>query len=165
MAYEKKKDDSAQRLLREQIKNHDLQRLYVFHGEESYLKDFYKGEIEKISGAATKNSNGVAVVDTIIKVTNPDSDIILGVEATNKIHAEKAQNTIVVPFEYILTDETGDYVYVVDNGVVVRKDVELGITTSTDAQVLSGLNEGDEIITSDASLLTEGMAVTAANIM
>lgn len=125
----------------------------------------YKGEISKISGAATKNSNGVAVVDTIIKVTNPDSDIILGVEATNKIHAEKAQNTIVVPFEYILTDETGDYVYVVDNGVVARRDVELGITTSTDAQVLSGLNEGDEIITSDASFLSEGIEVTVANIM
>jgi len=52
MAYEKKKDDSAQRLLREQIKNHDLQRLYVFHGEESYLKDFYKGEIEKQIGGS-----------------------------------------------------------------------------------------------------------------
>ena len=125
----------------------------------------YKGEISKISGAATKNSNGVAVVDTIIKVTNPDSDIILGVEATNKIHAEKAENTLVLPFEYILTDEIGDFVYVVDNGVVARRDVELGITTSTDAEVLSGLNEGDEIITSDASFLSEGMAVTVANIM
>ena len=125
----------------------------------------YKGEIEKISGAATKNSNGVAVVDTIIKVTNPDPDIILGVEATNKIHAEKAESTLVLPFEYILTDEIGDFVYVVENGVVARRDVELGITTSTDAEVLSGLNEGDEIIISDASLLTEGMAVTAANIM
>ena len=125
----------------------------------------YKGEISKISGTATKNSNGVAVVDTIIKVTNPDSDIILGVEATNKIHAEKAENTLVLPFEYILTDEIGDFVYIVDNGVVARRDVELGITTSTDAEVLSGLNEGDEIITSDASFLSEGMAVTVANIM
>ncbi len=125
----------------------------------------YKGEISKISGTATKNNNGVAVVDTIIKVTNPDSDIILGVEATNKIHAEKAENTLVLPFEYILTDEIGDFVYVVDNGVVARRDVELGITTSTDAEVLSGLNEGDEIITSDASFLSEGMAVNVANIM
>lgn len=123
----------------------------------------YKGEISKISGTATKNTNGVAVVDTTIKVTNPDSDIILGVEATNKIHAEKAENTLVVPFEYIQTDETGDFVYVVDNGLVKRKDIELGITTSTDAQILSGLDEGDEIITSDASLLSEGMAVTVVN--
>ena len=123
----------------------------------------YAGEVSKISGAATKNNNGVAVVDTIIKVTNPDSDIILGVEANNKIHAEKAENTIVLPYEYILTDETGDYVYVVDNGVVARRDVELGITTSTDAQVIAGLNEGDEIITSDTSLLTEGMAVAVVN--
>lgn len=120
----------------------------------------YSGEVTKISGNATKNTNGVAVVDTIIKVTNPDSDIILGVEANNKIHAQKADNTIVLPYEYVQTDSTGDYVYVLaaDN-TVQRKDVVIGISTSTDAQITEGLEVGDKVITSDASLLTEGMTV------
>ena len=123
----------------------------------------YDGEVTKISGNATKNSNGVAVVETIIQVTNPDSDIILGVEATNKIHAEKADNTIVLPYEYIQTDADGDYVYVVENGVVTRKNVTVGISTSTEAQVIEGLSEGDEVISSDVSMLTEGMAVAVNN--
>ena len=123
----------------------------------------YSGEVTKISGNATKNSNGVAVVETIIQVTNPDSDIILGVEATNKIHAEKADNTIVLPYEYIQTDAEGDYVYVVENGVVTRKNVTVGISTSTEAQVIEGLSEGDEVISSDVSMLTEGMAVAVNN--
>ncbi|WP_022772900.1 efflux RND transporter periplasmic adaptor subunit [Butyrivibrio sp. AE2015] len=123
----------------------------------------YNGEVTKISGNATKNSNGVAVVETIIKVTNPDNDIILGVEATNKIHAEKADNTIVLPYEYIQTDAEGDYVYVVENGVVTRKNVTVGISTSTEAQVIEGLSEGDEVISSDVSILTEGMAVAVNN--
>ena len=123
----------------------------------------YDGEVTKISGNATKNSNGVAVVETIIKVTNPDNDIILGVEATNKIHAEKADNTIVLPYEYIQTDAEGDYVYVVENGVVTRKNVTVGISTSTEAQVIEGLSEGDEVISSDVSMLTEGMAVAVNN--
>ena len=123
----------------------------------------YSGEVTKISGNATKNSNGVAVVETIIQVTNPDSDIILGVEATNKIHAEKADNTIVLPYEYIQTDADGDYVYVVENGVVTRKNVTVGISTSTEAQVIEGLSEGDEVISSDVSMLTEGMAVAVNN--
>ncbi len=120
----------------------------------------YDGEIKKISGTATKNSNGVAVVDTLIKVTNPDNDIILGVEANNKIHAQKAENTIVLPYEYVQTDATGDYVYVVENGLVVRKDVVIGISNSTDAEITEGLSEGDKVVSSDVSLLTEGMAVT-----
>ena len=120
----------------------------------------YSGEITKISGNATKNTNGVAVVETIIKVTNPDSDIIFGVEANNKIHAQKADNTIVLPYEYVQTDSTGDYVYVLaaDN-TVQRKDVVIGISTSTEAQITEGLEVGDKVITSDASLLTEGMTV------
>ena len=123
----------------------------------------YTGEVTKISGNATKNSNGVAVVETIIQVTNPDSDIILGVEATNKIHAEKADNTIVLPYEYVQTDADGDYVYVVENGLVTRKDVTVGISTSTDAQIVEGLSEGDEVITSDATMLMEGMPVAVNN--
>ena len=122
----------------------------------------YQGEVTKVSGSATKNSNGVAVVETIIKVTNPDSDIILGVEANNKIHAQKADDTIVLPYEFIKTDSTGDFVYVLENGLVTRKDVTIGISNSTDAQITDGLSVGDQVISSDTSNLTEGMAVTTA---
>ena len=119
----------------------------------------YNGEVTQISGNATKNNNGVAVVATTIKVLNPDTDIILGVEANNKIHAEKAENTMVLPYEYIQTDSDGDYVYVLEEGYVKRKNVTIGIATSTDAQILEGINTGDRIITSDTSILTEGMPV------
>ncbi len=119
----------------------------------------YSGEITKISGTATKNANGVAVVDAIIKITNPDSDIILGVEANNKIHAQKADDTIVLPYELIQTDSTGDYVYVLENGLVTRKDVTIGISNSTDAQITEGLSVGEKVISSDVSILTEGMPV------
>ncbi len=119
----------------------------------------YTGEISKISGTATKNNNGVAVVDTTIKVTNPDSDIILGVEANNKIHAQKAENTLVLPYEYVQTDSEGDYVYVVENGIVVRKNVTIGIASSTEAQIVDGLNVGDKIITGNYENLSDGMAV------
>ncbi|MCR5669495.1 MAG: efflux RND transporter periplasmic adaptor subunit [Butyrivibrio sp.] len=120
----------------------------------------YEGEVTKISGTAFKNTNGVAVVSTVIKVTNPDSDIILGVEANNKIHAEKAENTLVLPYEYVQTDSEGDYVYVVENNVVTRKNVTIGIASSTDAQITEGLSEGDKVIASDVSMLTEGMPVS-----
>ena len=125
----------------------------------------YNGEVTQISGNATKNNNGVAIVATTIKITNPDSDIILGVEANNKIHAEKAENTMVLPYEYIQTDSEGDYVYVVEEGMVVRKNVTIGIATSTDAQILEGIKSGDKVITSDVSTLTEGMVVVDSSQM
>ena len=47
------------------------------------------------------------------------------------------------------------------DNTVQRKDVVIGISTSTDAQITEGLEVGDKVITSDVSLLTEGMTVVA----
>ena len=145
-----------------QVSKSDLPKISVGQDVDITINNKpYNGKISKISGTAVKNSNGVAVVDTKIKVTNPDTDIILGVEASNKIHAQKAENTIVLPYQYVQTDATGDYVYVLENGMVTRKDVQIGIATSTDAEIIEGLKEGDSVITSDATDLTEGMPVQA----
>ena len=143
-----------------QISKSDLPKISIGQQVDVTINNKpYQGEITKLSGNATKNANGVAVVDTTIKVKNPDADIILGVEASNKIHAQKAENTLVLPYEYILTDSAGDYVYVVEDGLVARKNITLGITSSTEAQVVDGLTAGESIITSDTQTLTEGAPV------
>ena len=143
-----------------QISKSDLPKIAIGQQVDITINNkSYTGEISKISGTASKTNNGVAVVDTTIKVTNPDSDIILGVEANNKIHAQKADNTLVLPYEYVQTDSEGDYVYVVEDGIVVRKNVTIGIASSTEAQIVDGLNAGDKIITGNYDILSDGMAV------
>ena len=74
---------------------------------------------------------------------------------------DKAEGVLVLPFEYIGTDSEGDYVYVIENGVLVRKNVTLGLTNSTEAQIEEGLSEGDEIVTTDISTLEAGTKVVA----
>ncbi len=146
-----------------QISKSDLPKISVGQQVDITINgNQYTGEVSKISGNATKNNNGVAMVDTIIKIKNPDSNIILGVEASNKIHAQKADNVLVLPYEYIKTDSEGDHVYVVEDGIVVRKNVTLGITSSTEAQVVDGLSAGEQIITSDTDLIEEGTAVVVS---
>ena len=145
-----------------QISKSDLPKIAIGQDVDITINDKpYTGKVTKISGSATKNTNGVAVVDTIIEVTNPDTDIILGVEASNKIHAEKAENTVVLPYEYVQTDSQGDYVYVLEDGVVTRRDVTIGISSSTEAQITEGLSEGEEVIISDSELFVEGMPAVA----
>ena len=145
-----------------QISKSDLPKISIGQQVDITINNkAYNGEISKISGTATKNNNGVAVVDTTIKVTNPDSDIILGVEANNKIHAQKADNTLVLPYEYVQTDSDGDFVYVVEDGLVARKNVTIGIASSTEAQIVDGIAAGDQIITGNYDTITEGMPVVA----
>ena len=148
-----------------QVSKTDLPKISV--GQKVDIKingKDYNGEILQIAGSATKNANGVAVVDTKIKVTNPDKDIILGVEANNKIHAEKADNTIELTYEYVQTDAEGDYVFVLENGTAVRKAVKIGISTSTDAQIVEGLSENDKVITTNLDTLTDGMPVATMEV-
>lgn len=119
----------------------------------------YEGEVSWIAGAATRNSSNVPVVAAEVTVKNPDDAIILGVEASMKIHTRHADDVLVVPYEYVNTDTHGDFVYVVEDGTLLRRDVQIGITTSTDAEIMEGLSDGDQVVTSDASELQEGMPV------
>ncbi|SDB03544.1 efflux RND transporter periplasmic adaptor subunit [Butyrivibrio sp. INlla16] len=119
----------------------------------------YEGEVTQVSGTAKNNASGVPVVDGKIKLKNPDDSIILGVEATNKIHTEKAEGVLVLPYEYIGTDSEGDFVFVIDNGILKRQPVTLGLTTSTDAEIKEGVSEGDTIVTTDPTTLVEGTKV------
>ncbi|MCR5093156.1 MAG: efflux RND transporter periplasmic adaptor subunit [Lachnospiraceae bacterium] len=120
----------------------------------------YEGEVMSISGSATKNATGVPVVDARIRIKNPDDKLILGVEASNRIHTNRADGVIIVPYEIVGADADGDYVYVVDNGVVRRRNVTVGLTTSTQAEIKEGLSAGDLVITGDTDSLFDGLAVT-----
>ncbi|MBO4899868.1 MAG: efflux RND transporter periplasmic adaptor subunit [Lachnospiraceae bacterium] len=120
----------------------------------------YTGEVAQIAGAATKNANGVPVVAAQISVDDPDDNVILGTEATVKIHSDKVEGVPVLPYEYISTDADGDFVYMVgDDFTLIRRDVTLGLSTSTDAEITGGLNIGDKVVTTNADTLSEGMTV------
>lgn len=47
MAYKSKTDNAAYQQLKKDLSEGNIGRLYVFHGEEAYLRDFYLGEIKK----------------------------------------------------------------------------------------------------------------------
>ena len=46
MAVTKKADDSAYRQFRRELETGNLGNLYIFHGEETYLRDHYLGELK-----------------------------------------------------------------------------------------------------------------------
>lgn len=81
-------------------------------------------------------------------------------EAKVSVNTAKAENTLLVPVEAINTDRQGSFVYAVENGLLIRKAVETGVTSDDAAEIKSGLSEGDLIVLSAAAGLQEGMQVT-----
>ena len=121
----------------------------------------YQGEVSKINKMAEKNNSGAAVVGTEIKITNPDSDVILGVEAKVVISTAKETNAIIVPVTAVNVDVDGEFVYVVENNILVRKPVVTGISSDMMVQIIEGLSEGEQVVTEVTAGLAEGMTVAA----
>ena len=121
----------------------------------------YEGEVSKINKMAEQNNSGAAVVGTEITILNPDSDVILGVEAKVVINTEKAEGAVLVPITAVNVDMDGEFVYVVENNILVKKPVTTGISTDTMTQIIEGLNGDEQIVTSVTADLYEGMTVAA----
>lgn len=121
----------------------------------------YDGEITRINQMAVKNASGTPVINTEITITNPDNDVYLGVEAKITVACAKADNVVILPIECINTDKNGDFVYTVDNGILTRKAVELGISSDESVEVKSGVKAGDQVVTGVTADMVAGMKVTA----
>ena len=121
----------------------------------------YEGEVSKINKMAEKNNSGAAVVGTEITITNPDSDVILGVEAKVRISTAKEEQAVLVPVIAVNVDMDGEFVYVVENGILVKKPVVTGISSDINIEIVEGLQEGEQVVTDVMANLYEGMTVMA----
>ena len=119
----------------------------------------YEGEVSFINHMATTNANNMPVVAAQISITNADEEIYLGVEAKVVIYAQKSENALLVPVEAVNSDKNGDFVYVVENDIVVRKDVVTGVSSDTQIEIISGLKENDQVMTDISLNIEEGMEV------
>lgn len=119
----------------------------------------YQGEVSKINKMAEKNASGAAVVGTEIKILNPDSDVILGVEAKVVISTAKEADVVLVPTEAVNVDMDGEFVYVVEENILVKKRIVTGISSDTMVQVTEGLGEDEQLVTNVTADMEEGMTV------
>ena len=80
-----------------------------------------------------------------------------------EIEIEAISEAMTIPIEALFDEGGQTHVYVLTNGqTLVRTRVEVGTVTETEAQVLSGLEEGDEVALSGPTELTDGLRVRPA---
>lgn len=57
-----------------------------------------------------------------------------------------AENAVVIPKNLVKTDGGREYVQLYENGEKTERDVVTGISNATEIEIVSGLNEGDQVI-------------------
>ena len=121
----------------------------------------YKGMLTGVDKIAVQNAKGVPVIGARIHIKNPDENICIGATAKIKMTVAEAENVVVIPTEAINASTDGDFVYVIENGIVKEKPVTLGISSSTQTEITEGLDEGDIVINDFNADIRPGMRAAA----
>ena len=126
----------------------------------------YTGTITKIDKMATASNNGYFQVGAEVEIDNPDENIIIGLDAKVEILTNSVEDVLMIPVGALNADKSGDFVYVIENGIAVRRDVVTGISSTEFIEVKEGLTESDKIILSALTgVIEEGMPVTDMSAM
>lgn len=120
----------------------------------------YEGTITRMSHIAVQNEKGTPVISATVSIDNPDEDIFLGVDAKVKIHTASAKNVVLLPVEVVNIGKEGSFCYVIEDGLVTRRNITTGISSQDYVEVTEGIKAGEQVI-SDLGDYTEGMAVEA----
>lgn len=139
----------------------DIEKLEV--GQKANITisgNTYEGQVQKINRMATLNESNTPMVGVEVHITNPDDKIILGMDAKLEILTRRAEDALLIPVEAVNADRDGDFLYVVENGVIVRKPVVCGISSDNYTEIKEGITEEDQIVLTAYTDIQEGMAVT-----
>ncbi len=94
--------------------------------EKEYLSQVLAGETPKVR----------------FTINAPDDALAAGKYAAVCMESDYAADALLVPANALYTDG-GIYLYVMENGVRVRRDVKVGIATDWYIQIVEGLEEGE----------------------
>ena len=84
------------------------------------------------------------------------SGLLSGMFADVTFHTDVSENAVVVPSEAILTSADTQYVFVVEGDAARYVEITTGLTGNGVTEVLSGLSEGQQLVTVGQAYLSDG---------
>ncbi|MFT5850979.1 MAG: RND family efflux transporter MFP subunit [Colwellia sp.] len=120
----------------------------------------WNGKIIRTESAIDEQSQQLYVVAQINRpydaTTSLGSPIKIGQYVTAQITGKELSNVLVIPSNVIYQ---GSYVYTVENGLLIRKEVLLGWQNGKESIVESGLVAGDELVLTSLGQVSSGTPV------
>lgn len=118
----------------------------------------YKGVITEI-GNSVNAATGLFQVKAAVQANGEQLPSGVSVKITSETY--KAEDDLIIPYDAVYYDNTGAYVYVVDNECAVKTYVTTGIFNDEEIQILDGIAADMRIVTSWSPRLMDGVEITA----
>ncbi len=113
----------------------------------------FEGKVQNIDTRGERGENGISKYSVYIDVTG-SGELKPNMQAKGLIDGGSAENILLVPMEAVFQEEGETMVEVLDNEIPKLVTVKLGLMNDRYAEVKSGLEEGQLVITgSNADLL------------
>ncbi|MCX6154986.1 MAG: efflux RND transporter periplasmic adaptor subunit [Candidatus Kapabacteria bacterium] len=129
-------------------------------------EQLFKGKLNRISGSIDLSTRTMEVqidINDNKKVLKP------GMFTKISLITEKKSNINYLPNEVIQSDPNGDYVFVVNGNpqpnstcTVSKKYVKLGLKQETKCEIVSGIDENDNLVVVGQNLIKDGSTVKIA---
>lgn len=124
-------------------------------GEQTWL-----GRIVRTESTIDETARQLHVVAQIDKPFDKNqagkSPLKIGQYVTAELKSELIKDALVIPNSAIYQ---GSYVYIVEQGVLQRRDVDIAWQNDSDALINDGLNEGDKLVLTSLGQVTSGVRV------
>jgi membrane fusion protein (multidrug efflux system) len=125
--------------------------LIVDSGREKLI-----GMIRLVSPAIDPASGTIKVT---VEVEEHPVSVRPGDFAEVRIVTDRHANTLLVPKGAVITDKGDQVVFVAGDSVAVRRVVEVGFSNEENAEILSGIDEGERIVFQGQRSLQDGQAI------
>lgn len=123
----------------------------------SYDDVVFTGTVVEISPVLDSSSRTLEIKISLDE--NTDNIVKSGMFGAIKLVTETKENVISIPSSSLSSDDNGSYVYVAFNDEAVLTYVETGLQVDGRIEILSGLKEGDKVITRGQSMIQDGSSI------
>ena len=131
--------------------------------ESATIEAVVPGEQKRANGQVTMIENAVDSTTGMVAVraTMPNADELLwpGTLVTTQLIL-RLDNAVAVPSSAVQVSQTGNYVFVVENGVAKVRPVKVARTVDLESVLSDGLQGGETVVTDGQLLLSDGTRVT-----
>jgi len=143
-------DDLSRLLVDVEITEVDINRIRVGQPVtmtlDAVLDKEYSGRVIEVARVGVP-AQGVVNFTVTVEISNPDDGVRPGMTAGVNIITDLVENILLVPNRAVRLREGQRIVYVLRNGQSVVEEIELGLTSDTQSELVGGnIGEGDLLI-------------------
>ena len=92
-------------------------------------------------------------------IQNSNSKLVPGAYVKVKLKLKETPNAIMIPSNTVIPDDKATRIVITDSSKAKFIDIEIGMRTASEVQVLSGLKSGDTVLTTGLLQVKPGMPV------